>query len=188
MEWSILFMGPVGAGKTRAIHTLSDIAAAGTEVEATDETALMKQFTTVSMDAGVLDLGSGDKVRLIGAPGQDRFDFMWDILLEQAKAVVIMIDHSRTSRLDDLDKFVSAVQTRAFGRRLPMAVGVTHIDEAATRSLDIYRDKLTPHPPYFASPLDSVISFDARVVNAEPAIVIRVGAILDMGMRFEDRT
>ena len=188
MEWSILFMGPVGAGKTRAIHTLSDIAAAGTEVEATDETALMKQFTTVSMDAGVLDLGSGDKVRLIGAPGQDRFDFMWDILLEQAKAVVIMIDHSRTSRLDDLDKFVSAVQTRAFGRRLPMAVGVTHIDEAATRSLDIYRDKLTSHPPSFASALVPVFPVDAREANDVRALVISVGAMLEMEMRFAART
>ena len=59
MEWSILFMGPVGSGKTQAIKTLSDIEVAGTEAIATDETADMKQFTTVSMDAGVLELGAG---------------------------------------------------------------------------------------------------------------------------------
>ena len=41
MEWSILFMGPVGSGKTQAIKTLSDIEVAGTEAIATDETADM---------------------------------------------------------------------------------------------------------------------------------------------------
>ena len=181
-------MGPVGAGKTTAIHTLSDIEVVHTEARATDATRHLKATTTVSMDVGVLHLPGNDKLRLYGAPGQDRFDFMWDILLEQAKAVVIMIDHSRTSRLDDLDKFVSAVQTRAFGRRLPMAVGVTHIDEAATRSLDIYRDKLTSHPPSFASALVPVFPVDAREVNDVRALVISVGAMLEMEMRFAART
>ena len=91
MECSVLFMGPVGAGKSMAVQTLSDIDVAGTEESATDETSAFKSLTTVCMDAGVLELGDGDKVRLIGAPGQDRFDFMWDILLEQAQAVVLLV-------------------------------------------------------------------------------------------------
>ena len=92
MEWSVLFMGPVGAGKTEAIRTLSDIEVVDTDVGATDETRLLKANTTVSMDVGVLNLGEGDKLRLYGAPGQGRFDFMWEILLEHAKGVVIMLN------------------------------------------------------------------------------------------------
>ena len=188
MEWAILFLGPVGAGKTCAIQTLSDIDTASTEVEATDATALMKQFTTVSMDAGVLELGDGDKVRLIGAPGQDRFDFMWDILLEQAKAVVIMIDHSRASRLDDLSKYVEAIETRALGRRLPLAVGVTHIYESASRDLEVYRDRLTQFPPKFVNGLVPVFPVDACQINDVRALVISVGAMLEMETRFVSRT
>ena len=69
-----------------------------------------------------------------------------------------------------------------------MAVGVTHIDEAATRSLDIYRDKLTQHPPSFASALVPVFPIDAREVNDVRALVISVGAMLEMEMRFAART
>ena len=59
MECSVLFMGPVGAGKTMAVQTLSDIDVAGTEESATDETSAFKPLTTVCMDAGVLELGDG---------------------------------------------------------------------------------------------------------------------------------
>lgn len=85
-------MGPVGAGKTTAIHTLSDIEVVHTEARATDATRHLKATTTVSMDVGVLHLPGNDKLRLYGAPGQDRFDFMWDILLEQAKAAIVLTD------------------------------------------------------------------------------------------------
>lgn len=81
MQWGILFMGPVGAGKTQAIDTISDIEVVNTDERASDQTRLMKSSTTVSMDVGTLQLGEGAKLRLYGAPGQDRFDFMWDILL-----------------------------------------------------------------------------------------------------------
>lgn len=184
MEWSILFMGPVGAGKTRAIQTLSDIVAADTEVAATDETAELKQFTTVSMDAGVLDLGFGDKVRLIGAPGQDRFDFMWDILLEQAQAVVILIDHSRATRTADLKKFLDEVSPRLGTRRLPLAVGVTHVDLAPTVSLDVYRDALGAYPPPFVQGVPPIFKVDARQIDDVRALVISVAAMLEMEQRF----
>ena len=90
MEWSILFMGPVGAGKSKAIQSISDIEVVDTDMMATDEVRHVKSRTTVSMDVGVLNLSGNDKLRLYGAPGQDRFDFMWDILLPQAKGIVLM--------------------------------------------------------------------------------------------------
>ena len=37
-------MGPVGAGKTRAIRTISDIEVVNTDEEATDETRLLKKI------------------------------------------------------------------------------------------------------------------------------------------------
>jgi len=86
MQWNILFMGPVGAGKTKAIHTISDIEVVNTDTRATDETQLIKSSTTISINVGTLQLAGNDKLRLYGAPGQARFDFMWDILLAQSKA------------------------------------------------------------------------------------------------------
>lgn len=184
MQWSILFMGPVGAGKTCAIRTLSDIATVETDVNASDETAQLKEFTTVSMDAGVLHLGAGDKVHLLGAPGQDRFDFMWDILLEQAHAVIIMIDHSRLSRTEDLDHFLSQVGARLVTRRLPLALGVTHVDAMRDTSLETYRERLSRLPPAFAQGPVPVFPVDARQISDVRALVIGVAAMLEMENRF----
>ena len=93
-QYKIVFAGSMGAGKTEAIRSLSDIEVLDTDVQATDETALLKEKTTVSMDVGVLNLGDGDKLRLSGAPGQERFDLMWEILAEQCKGVVVLLNHA----------------------------------------------------------------------------------------------
>src|SRR5690606_25539286 len=45
----ILFSGPVGAGKSTAIRTLSDTRPVVTEARATDETRERKRLTTVAM-------------------------------------------------------------------------------------------------------------------------------------------
>lgn len=191
MDWSILFMGPVGAGKTKAIRTLSDIEVAGTEASATDETTRLKPLTTVAMDVGVLDLGAGDKVRLIGAPGQARFDFMWDILLEQAKAAIILVDHSRASCLTDLEYFVRQLTIRLGRRSVPLAVGVTHVDESPTGSLSgslsEYSACLRRLQPSFVRGVVPVMQVDTRVYDDVRALVLSVAAMLEMEHRFGHR-
>ena len=48
--YKIVFAGPVGAGKTTAIKSLSDIEVVSTDARATDDVKLMKATTTVAMD------------------------------------------------------------------------------------------------------------------------------------------
>ena len=69
--YKIVFAGPVGSGKTRAVKTLSDIEVVSTEADATDDVKNLKHQTTVAMDYGVMNLANGDKVRLYGTPGQE---------------------------------------------------------------------------------------------------------------------
>lgn len=184
MDWSILFMGPVGAGKTQAVRTLSDIAVAETDVKATDSTAMFKATTTVSMDAGVLDLGSGDKVRLIGAPGQDRFDFMWDILLDQAAAVAILLDHRRESRLSDLDHYLKAIAQRVGKRCLPLAVGATHMDMRSHVPLRVYDDFLAGRVPSFVVGVPAIFSVDARSGGDVRSLVMALAAMIEIQQKF----
>lgn len=108
MENKIIFAGPVGAGKTTAISSVSDIMVVGTEAKATDEVALRKDNTTVAMDYGILNLEGGGKVHLYGTPGQDRFNFMWEILSEGAMGFVILIDCARPDPLADLEYYLHA--------------------------------------------------------------------------------
>lgn len=184
MEMSVLFMGPVGAGKSRAVTTISDIPVVNTDMLATDETAQLKSHTTVAMDVGVLNLPGGDKLRLVGAPGQDRFDFMWDILLMQCRGVGLFINHSSPTALDELDHYLQAIEERLLGRAMPLVVGVTHVDQNPDESLDRYRrhlaarsSRLMPIPP-------PVFEVDARNREQVFAMLAAMLGLLEMAERF----
>jgi signal recognition particle receptor subunit beta len=111
----LIFAGPVGVGKTTAIGAISDIPPVSTDVAATDETLERKETTTVAMDYGFFTLDDGQYIHLYGTPGQERFDFMWDILTEGGLGLILMVDATRpdpvadmTFYLDRFAKFISA--------------------------------------------------------------------------------
>ncbi len=108
MEWNIAFMGAVGSGKTTAIAAVSDIDCLDTEVAYYEGGPQSKPTTTVALDMGVLELGQGDRLRLQGAPGQQRFDYMWEILLLQAQAVVVLV-HAGPQAQAELDFYLGQV-------------------------------------------------------------------------------
>lgn len=183
MDWSVLFIGPVGAGKTQAIRTISDIEVVDTDVAATDETRALKPLTTVSMDVGVMRLEGGGKIRLYGAPGQDRFDFMWDILLLQSQGIVLLVDDSREAPVRDLATYVDAIEKRLGRRKVPLVVGVTHLDGKPASTLKKYDDFLmTRHSPAFEG-IPPVFEIDARNPAHVRAGLIAVAAMQEMGKR-----
>lgn len=184
MEWNILFMGPVGAGKTQAIRSISDIEVLNTDEAATDETRLMKSHTTVSMDVGALHLVGTDKLRLYGAPGQDRFDFMWDILLEQSKGVVLVLNHDNPDPVGDLDHYLSALEERVMARKLPMVIGVTHTDLQPDRPVSAYQEVLAKRGCRVCDVMPPVIEMDARDKKHVHAVLVAMTAQLEMAERF----
>jgi len=141
-ERKIIFAGPVGAGKTTAIGAISDIPVVGTEGTATDDAALRKAKTTVAMDYGVLHLADGVKVHLYGAPGQDRFDFMWDILTIGGIGLVLMLDQARPDPVADLEHYMKAFG--AFVERTggAMVVGISRMDLCPGSTIKPVREKL----------------------------------------------
>lgn len=128
MENKIIFAGPVGSGKTTSISSVSDIMVVGTEAKASDDVALRKANTTVAMDYGVLNLEGGMKVHLYGTPGQDRFDFMWEILSEGAMGFVILIDSARPDPMADLDVYMKAFSKGIAKCRDAVVIGVTRTE------------------------------------------------------------
>src|SRR5664280_432673 len=76
----IVVTGPSAAGKTTLIRTISEITVLSTEHDVTDETRSVKAETTVAMDFGRITIDR--ELVLFGTPGQDRFDFIWEILGE----------------------------------------------------------------------------------------------------------
>lgn len=135
----IVFSGPMGAGKTQAIASLSDIPVVSTEVQNTDLASHNKILTTVGMDYGELTLEGRTGIGLYGTPGQERFSFIWPILVQGALGVIILIDHSAADPLQDLTRYLQTFDKIYQGR---IIIGVTQIDNKPELAFDIYRQWL----------------------------------------------
>lgn len=133
--FKIVVTGNVGAGKTTFIRTISEIEVVNTERRATDETASLKKNTTVAFDFGRLTLNSEQVLYLYGTPGQSRFDFMWDIVINQAQAYIVLVAAHRPKDFRGTRKILTFMNQRV---QIPMIIGLTHTDcEGAWQEDDI---------------------------------------------------
>lgn len=137
----IIFTGPVGAGKTTAINVISDIPTVRTESMATDMTREMKPETTVAMDYGRINLPDNAAIHLYGTPGQERFDFMWEILVEGGIGLVLLLNNNRPNPLQDMRFFISAF--KEFIQSTALVIGITHSDIKAQPTINEYQRELS---------------------------------------------
>jgi hypothetical protein len=121
----VVITGPFGAGKTTLIRTISEITVLSTERDISDHTKLHKERTTVAMDFGRITVDDSLVLYLFGTPGQERFDFMWEILAEGMLGFVLVVDRSRDDSFDDARKILSAF--RSYGE-VPYVVAVNKYD------------------------------------------------------------
>ena len=178
MEQKIIFAGPVGAGKTTAIDSISDIPVVQTEAGATDETVQRKATTTVAMDYGILEVGEGAKVHLYGTPGQERFSFMWDILTIGGIGLVLLVDNAREDPLADMEFYLKAF--KKFIDRHPVVIGVTRMDVNPRPGLYSFQTRLAEmgiNAPIF--------EVDARERKDIKVMLLALMAVLDPGLRRE---
>ena len=121
----LVVTGPVGAGKSTFIRSISEIDTVNTDRRATDETAQLKHGTTVALDFGRLQFNSEMVLHLYGTPGQSRFDFMWDILICKAHAYLLLVPSHRPAEFRQAKLILSFMQQRT---NAPMIIGLTHRD------------------------------------------------------------
>jgi hypothetical protein len=130
----VVVTGSVGAGKTTFIRTISDTDVIDTDKKATDKTANLKPLTTVAMDFGTLALSKTDLLHLYGTPGQARFEFMRDILIEKAQACVVLANATREVDILYARSVVELIENQL---QIPYLVGLTHTDLQPDIQLDI---------------------------------------------------
>ena len=130
----ILIAGSLGVGKTTLVGAVSEVVPLRTEEYVTgqefgieDPTGVdPRTTTTVALDFGRITISEDLVVYLFGAPGQDRFRFVWDELRAGALGAVVLADSRRLESSFPVVDF--------FDRRgTPFVVAVNCFDDATRR-------------------------------------------------------
>ncbi len=135
----IVVTGPFAAGKTTLIRTISEITVLSTERNITDSTKARKAETTVAMDFGRITIDRELVLYLFGTPGQDRFDFMWEILGEGMLGYLVLIDADREDSLAEAMTICQAFRRMA---RVPFVVALNRADDLDEAGRERIRDVL----------------------------------------------
>ena len=109
----VVVAGTMGAGKSTFIRSISEIDVVDTDKVATDETALLKHKTTVAFDFGRIQFGPDSVLHLYGTPGQERFDFMWDFLIQKAQAYILLVAAHRPHEFRSARRILNYLNLRA---------------------------------------------------------------------------
>lgn len=153
-EHKIVVLGSMGAGKSTLVRTLAQGQVVDTDVANTDSGS-EKLATTVAMDYADLDLPNGDRLRLYGSPGQQRFDFIWPILLQGASGTVVLVDAASDEAALQFDTYLDTLSEHAPG--VPVVIGLSKIDLKPDFDMGAYHQRMQARGQMLP-----VVPFDAR--------------------------
>ena len=162
----IVVVGGFGVGKTTMVGSVSEIKPLSTEEVMTEASVGIddnsrvgqKNTTTVAFDFGRITLDSRNVLYLFGAPGQDRFWYLWDQLFAGSLGAVVLVD---TRRLQDSWYAIDRLEYH----QMPFVVAVNRF-EGPPPGLDQVREALSLDPDI------PLVDCDARQRESSKRVLI----------------
>lgn len=108
----VVFVGPVGIGKTTCVETLSSVLPITTEAKAAAGEEFIprwKTTTTVGIDYGIWKRDDGSEIGLFGIAGQDRFVDARAVLRNPDIAIVLWLYGDETLMEEQLGQWFPAI-------------------------------------------------------------------------------
>jgi signal recognition particle receptor subunit beta len=170
----IIFAGMQGAGKTRAIATVSECVRQATGHS--DKSLFNRGVHKVAVNFAELHLRDL-KFYLYGTPGLRRLEFMGQSLCAGAWGLVVMIDNSADHPLDELDYYLDLYHDCSANLRV--AIAVTHFDKSSSPSLEDYQAHLDRyhfgHPAWVLDPRSqpAMLDFLTKMAGLETGRAIQ---------------
>jgi signal recognition particle receptor subunit beta len=172
----IAVVGPIGVGKTTLVGSVSEISPLTTEETMTEgadasdadggrRVPASKTTTTVAMDFGRISLNERLVLYLFGTPGQERFWFLWDGLVDGALGAVVLVD---VRRLEDSFDVLERLERRGAA----FIVAANGFPDAPVYPPEVLREALD-------LPVSvPVLNFDARSRNSCRDVLIALARYL----------
>ncbi|QBI53100.1 GTP-binding protein [Streptomonospora litoralis] len=141
----IVVVGGFGVGKTTMVAAVSEIRPLSTEEVMTEASVGVddpsdvrsKTTTTAAFDFGRITITDDKVLYLFGAPGQERFWFLWDQLFAGSLGAVVLVDSRRLE-----ESWYAVDRLEAHGT--PFVVAVNRFEPGP--GLDALRDALALSP------------------------------------------
>ncbi len=168
----LVISGPTGAGKTTFIQSVSEIPVVNTDEISSED--IGKPLTTVALDFGLMRVEDYE-LHLYGTPGQERFNYMWDVLCEGALGLVVLLAGDKPGDFPAARRIFDHVTTQI---PIPVVIGVTRQDMGRVWQPEDVAD-------FFEIDPGLVLGLDARERNGCIDVLQRLFEVIDASQRQE---
>ena len=151
--FKILVTGSFGSGKTTFVRNLSEIDPLLTEkkISRPERRSENKQTTTVAMDMGKLKVGQDVEVHIFSTPGQERFDFMLDILSKGILGAIVLVDATNPNSVEEALNIAKRIKQHY---DIPIVFAITKTDLEGAKSFEELKARLEDFEESAVEPLN----------------------------------
>lgn len=170
--YKLVVTGTFNAGKTTFVKTVTEIEPVNTD-RATRSPAekKIKAATTVALDYGKVKLNQSSQVHLFGTPGQDRFDFMRDILAQDMHGFIFLVDSTDRRSLEQATMLLAAFKKH---KNVPFLLAANKADRQGLSGEEIRQALKLPAK----QPVMACVATDKASARA---VVERLVALIEAG-------